>query len=419
MKIKMKYFVIVIAVLCFSAQAEKIAIVNALAHTIKSGIIDDATLLIDDGIIQSVAKNGKVPKGYRVIDAADKPVTPGFMNAFTSLGLYENTLSGSPEDDQAENAAYSAALDISWAFNPASTLLPITRIEGVTHAAVSAAPTRSIFAGQGALFHLGNSNHLIKAKAFQLVDMGEVGANLAGGSRAAAWTNLYNALEETQSFKSKESWQGGHAQPLLTHLDIQALQSVINKKHPLLIRASRLSDIKNVLQLKAETGLNIILLGGEEAWMAASQLAAADIPVIIDPSVNLPTAFQSLASTKTNAAKLHKAGVLIAFTTWFGTSGDHNARLLPQFAGQAVAHGLPYQAALQALTLNPAKIWGVDKQYGALVKGMEATIVIWDGDPLEVTSAPANVLIQGEDIKLESRQTLLRDKYLKQVIPLK
>ena len=395
------------------ATNNKIAIVGGTVHTMSSaGVIEEGTVLINDGKIQSVNKKA-APAGYKVIDAKGKIVTPGLMNALTGLTLYENTLSGSPEDNEAEDAPFSAALDISYAINPRSTLVPITRIEGITRAAVTALPSRDIFAGQGSLIHLGDADDLlVKPRAFILAGVDEEAGELAGGSRAAAWALLTNALKEANAFNSKNGWQGGHDKPLLTRLDMQALQPVIKRQIPLLVRVARATDIRRVITLKKSHNLNIILLGAEEGWMVANQLAQAKIPVLLDASQNLPTAFESLAATKTNAARLHKAGVKIALTTILSSSEDHNARLVAQFAGQAVAYGLPWEAGLSALTVNAAEIWGIADQYGSLSKGKDADVVVWDGDPLEVMSAPLNVIIRGQEIALESRQTKLRDRYM-------
>ena len=405
----MKFLTIVLTCLtCAFAQAKGIAIQNATIYTMAGQeIINNGTILIDNGVIKQVGKNIKIPADYRRIDAKNKIVTPGFMNALTLLGLYENTLSGSHEDHVAPDADFSAALDISYAINPKSTLIPITRIEGITRAAVSPLPSKTIFGGLGSLIHLGDSDNITThTRAFMTATMGESGADKAGGSRGAAWTYLYNALRE-----SAGDFSGGQGKTLLTTLDINSLKPVVNGKIPLVVYASRASDIRNVIQLKKNTNVNVILLGGEEGWMVAKELAQANIPVILDGSHNLPTSFESLASTKANPARLHKAGVKIAFTTMLSSSEDHNARLVPQFAGQAVAYGLPKYAALKALSINPATMFGIDN-YGTLSSGMAADIVIWSGDPLEVMSSPDYILIQGREVSLESRQTKLRDRYL-------
>ena len=386
--------------------AEDIAIINGKVHTMHGNqVIDQGTILVSAGSILQVGKNLKVPAGYTTIDAKGRLVTPGLMNALSRLSLHENTLSGSPEDEYAQNAAFSIAVDVAYGINPKSTLIPITRIEGITRAAVSPLPTKTIFGGQGSLIHLGDSTNIItKSKAFVIADLSEHGAHIAGGSRGASWVYLENAIAEVNGSN------GGRGKPLLTALDIKALKPVTTGEIPLIIAVSRASDISNAIKFKQKHKLNIILLGVEEGWMLAKEIAAAKISVILDASHNLPTAFESIASTKANAARLDKAGVKIAFTTMLSDSEDHNARLVTQFVGQAVAYGLPWYKALLGLTVYPAQMFNI-KNYGKIAAGMDADLVIWSGDPLEVMAAPEYLMIKGKAIALESRQTKLRDRY--------
>jgi imidazolonepropionase-like amidohydrolase len=139
----------------------------------------------------------------------------------------------------------------------------------------------------------------------------------------------------------------------------------------------------------------------------ADQIAAAKVPVLVNPMNDLPESFESLGSTLENAARLHKAGVTLAFMT-----GDaHNARNLKQAAGNAVAYGLPWDAALEAMTTAPARIWGIADHYGTLEPGKDADVVIWDGDPLELSTFADAVFIRGKEMPMKSRQTELRNRY--------
>ena len=175
--------------------------------------------------------------------------------------------------------------------------------------------------------------------------------------------------------------------------------------------AAECSDILRAIRFQEENApVQLIIRGGAEAWMVADQLADADIPVLIDPVQNLPGSFESLGSTLSAAQRLNAAGVTVAYTT-DTADGYFNARLLPQHAGNAVAHGVPWDAAFRAITLTPAEIYGVGDEYGALATGYAGDVVIWDGDPLEVMSAPTHVFVDGEMMDMESRQTRLRDRY--------
>ncbi len=176
--------------------------------------------------------------------------------------------------------------------------------------------------------------------------------------------------------------------------------------------ADRASDILQALAFAARYQLRAVVSGGAEAWMVAEQLAEAGVAVVLDPLQNLPRNFDQIGSRLDNAAILHEAGVTIAFTGNDDT--PHNARKLRQAAGVAVANGLPHEVGLAGLTINPATIFGLDEAHGSLAVDTPANLVIWSGDPLEVTSIADVVILNGRKIPMVSRQTRLRDRYLPQ-----
>jgi imidazolonepropionase-like amidohydrolase len=173
------------------------------------------------------------------------------------------------------------------------------------------------------------------------------------------------------------------------------------------VAVDRAADLRTALALRREFPLRLILAGAAEGWMVAHELAQAGVAVLVNPMTNLPERFEALGATLENAARLAAAGVTVAFMT-----GDaHNARNLKQGAGNAVAYGLPWDAALRAMTVVPAQIWGLADRLGSLEPGKEADVVVWDGDPLEVTTFADHVLIGGVEMPMTTRQTLLRDRY--------
>ncbi|GAB3015489.1 amidohydrolase family protein [Bowmanella dokdonensis] len=398
--------------LALSAQAENLAVVGGYVHTLsEQGSLENATVLIKEGRIQSVGQNLPVPSGYRVIDASGKIVTPGLIGAYTSLGLVEVGSSAGTVDASYKPRDYSpagAALDVSYAINPDSTLLPVSRIEGFTLAATGMANTQTLFKGRGAVISLGDGDKLIKPGAFMTVSVDNHGADDMGGSRAALWPELENAVQEARSRKGKplsaaEEWHGS-----LSKADVNALLAVVSGDMPLIMDARRLADIRQVLAFKARyPDIRVVLLKATEGWRIAAEIAEAGIPVILDPEPNLPYSFDQLGATLANAGRLSEAGVAVSIGV-----ETHNLRLATQHAGNAVANGLPWQDGLAALTINNARLFGIDKEYGSLEAGKVADLVVWSGDPLEVMVAPEHVVIQGEEIVLESRQTKLRDRYL-------
>lgn len=393
------------------AGAQTVAITNATVYTMTdAGRIENATIVIEGERIRAVGAGVAVPSGARVLDAGGRPVTPGFFDAWSHVGTVE--ISGVPgtNDSSVDDARVTAAFNTADAFNPRSMLIPVTRIEGVTRALVAPRPSGHIIGGQAIVVHLGGGNGwLVRTPAAMIVQLGERGAELSGGSRAAAMLRLREALQDARDFASnRRAWERGTRREYApSRLDLEALQPVISGRIPLLALVDRASDIEALLRLAREFELRLVISGGAEAWMVADQLVAAGVPVVLDPLVNLPGSFEMLGATGENAARLHAAGVRIAFAT-----GDtHNARNLRQSAGNAVARGLPWDAALAAVTVNAPRIFGIDS-FGTIAAGAAADIVVWDGDPLEVTSYPDAVFINGERIPMRSRQTELRDRYL-------
>jgi imidazolonepropionase-like amidohydrolase len=235
---------------------------------------------------------------------------------------------------------------------------------------------------------------------------------MSGGSRAGAWLMLRSALDEAIDYRAnkRDFERGARHEYTLSGSDLEAMQGVITGDMPLLVNIHRASDIEVLLELLAEYGLRAIISGGAEAWMLADRLAAADVAVILAPMNILPSNFDRINSRRESAAMLAAAGVSISFADNNGTT--HNAGNITQSAGNAVAYGLPYEDALRAITLAPAEIFGVADSLGSIEAGKEADVVIWPGDPLELTTFPEQVFIRGESVPMHSRQTLLRDRYL-------
>lgn len=397
------------------AYADSLAIINAEIHTVgRAGVVTHGTLLIRDHRIEAVGENLQVPAGARVIDAGGKAVTPGLFDAYSSLGLKEIDGVDESNDSEAKKAHLSAALDAADAFNPRSTLIPVNRIEGLTRAAT--APENggaSLFAGQGAVISLGSlSNWLVKPKAAMYAELGEGAAKLSGGSRSATWATLREYLEEVRRAGTPRLNPDRPSE--LGLLDIEALRPVLAGEEPLVVYVNRASDILAALKFAEDNNLRLVVRGGAEAWLVASQLAERKVPVILDPRLDLPQRFETLAARADTAALLQKAGVVVAIALddEFAT---HNARNLRQLAGNAVVHGMDREAALAAITLNPARIYGVDGTLGSLEPGKIADVVVWDGDPFETTSFPRTVLIEGNEVPLRSRQTELRDRYMQKL----
>jgi imidazolonepropionase-like amidohydrolase len=179
---------------------------------------------------------------------------------------------------------------------------------------------------------------------------------------------------------------------------------------PLIVTVDRAADILQVLRLGQEEGVRMILDGAAEGWLVADQIAAANVPVLLNPIMNLPGSFESRAARMENAAGLDAAGVIIAIK---GNEGSiHRAKETRYNAGNAVSHGLPYASAIAAITTNPARIFGMAGDFGALAPGAAGDVVIWSGDPLEPLSVATAVFVNGVEQSMETRQTLLARRYM-------
>ena len=397
--------------------AEAIAITGATVYTMtERGTLNDATVLVENGHIVAVGSGVQIPDGAERVEANGRIVTPGLFDAYSYFGVSEMDLVKETVDVIQTDERYTASFELADVINSRSTLIPINRIEGVTRAMV--APRAGFFqelstspiVGLGSVIHLGSTENFIVARNSALfVMLGETGARLAGGSRANALLLLREALQDARDYAAnRQGFEEGRRRAYrLNRMDLDSLVAVLNGQRPIVATVDRASDIESALRLANEFGIRLVINSGAEAWIVADKLADADVPVILDPLQNLPRRFESLGSTLQNAARLEKAGVTVAFS-----SGDsHNSRNMKQAAGVAVANGLSYETALRALTINPAEIFGLQATYGSVSVGAEADLVIWSGDPLEVSTFADFVMSRGKTIPMVSRSTLLFERY--------
>lgn len=400
-----------------------------------TSVIENGTVVIQNGRVVSVG-TGAAPSGARVIDARGKVVAPGFVAVDSGLGGSEISSVGGSDDLSNGANSISAAFDVSYGLDPWSFTLPVARLGGITRAVVvpnhpgggggghrhddsdfagvghAGLQSPSLFAGQAAIIHLAAGNDiLVKPRVAQVAPFGEAGAGVAGGARGAEFTQFRETLAEVRLFaRNRAAYDRGDIRDLsLSRADLEALIPVANGTMPLIVTARRASDIQQVLRLAREENLKIILDGAEEGWLVADQIAAAGVPVLLNPISNLPGNLETRAARMQNAAVLDAAGVVIAIK---GNEGSiHRARETRYNAGNAVSHGLPYDAAIEAITVNPARIFGMAGQFGELRAGAAADVVVWSGDPLEPLSIAETIFVNGQEQAPTSRQFLLRDRY--------
>ncbi len=392
------------------AAAQTIAITGGEVHTGTGDMMSSATVLIVDGRIAAVGTNVAIPEGARRIDASGKVVTPGLFDAHTGLGLVEIGLEANTNDGAVENDRITAAFDVRDGINPYSQAIAETRVEGITRAVI-APQGGGLVLGQGVVANLGGTSMeamVERAPAAVYAVMGEAGALAAGGARGAAGLLLREALDDAVDYaRNREAYNARRRRDYsLSRLDLEALLPVVRGEIPLVVQAHRASDIRAAMRLAADYGLGLVIAGGLEGWMVADELARAGVPVILNTMINLPT-FESLGATYENAARLHRAGVTVIFSSF----DVYNVRNIRQIAGFAVSYGMPHEAALEAVTGVPARVFGVGADAGTLEVGKSGDVVIWTGDPFELTTWAEAVLIAGREVSQETRQKALFERY--------
>lgn len=391
--------------------APVIALVGAELHVGDGAVIKDAVVTVIGETIADVGgpdRRARLPAGAAVVDLAGRLLTPGFIAADTALGLVEIDLEPSTRDDSlGVGDPVHAAYDAAAALQAGSSLIQVQAIEGITSAAVT--PGGGFLSGQVAwidLVHGDRERMLVRPR---IAARGALGQAYAG-SRAATLAKLREVLADARLYRAR---RGDHERAQLRELaahprDLEALFPVLDRKVPLVLAAERESDIAAAVDLAREEKLRITLVGAGEAWKLARRLADAKIPVIVQPTSNLPGSLDSLGARLDNAALLADAGVDVAIAT-FGA--PHNLRNVAQEAGIAVANGLAWERALTATTLAVARAYGMEASHGSVSRGKVANLVVWDHDPFELSSFPRQVYIRGQAIPMVSRQTLLRERY--------
>ena len=394
------------------ASAQDLLIRNATVHTATArGTLQATDVLVRNGRIAAIG-NGLSAGSATVVDAQGKPLTPTLFGGITDIGVEEVSGESATVDNTLALGANAADMrvrpefDVTLAYNPESVLVPVARVEGIGWTLLSAGtrPGGSFIGGQGGTVRLDGSLDAIGPRAL-FVTLGGDGANLSGSSRAAQWMLLDQLIDEVRGRIAPNSQFA-----LLTPAGRTTLAKYFGGGGRVVVRIQRAADIVRLLRWSKQRGVDVAIVGAAEGWKVAPQLAAAGVPVFVDALANLPADFDAIDATLENAARLHAAGVRVSFSQ----AGDasHNARKIRQLAGNAVANGLPWEAALAGLTSVPAAAAGVAGELGTIAIGQRADLVLWSGDPLDVANVAQQVWMDGRAIPMRSRQTELRDRYL-------
>ncbi len=392
-------------------QGDALFLVGAQVHVGDGTVIEGGVVEIRGTRIVAVGgpqRAESLPASAQVIDLTGRRLTPGLVAASTPLGLVEIGMESSTVDSERHNPdPIRSGYDAATAVHADSSLIPVSAIEGITSAAVT--PQGGLLSGQVAWIDLVAGDHEGIVARPRIAVAGTLGRAFQG-SRAATLSRLREVLDDARFYRDRRTaYERRQTRDLSAHpLDLEALWPVLDGQAPLVVRANRASDLLALAALAKESGLRVVAVGASQGWRVAAALADANVAVLVQPSKNLPTGIDHLGARLDNATRLHEAGVTVGIAV---LDEAHNIRNVTQEAGIAVAHGMPAQAALTAVTLAPARIYGMDEHYGSIAAGKVANLVVWDGDPFELSQWPREVYVRGRAIPMRSRQTLLRDRY--------
>ena len=392
--------------------SESILIQNVMIFDGKNNEPFVGNVLIDDNKISKVSTSSL--RGDLVINGTGKILTPGIISTDTEIGIVEIGALSVTRDDSSN--LYQIGFSIYDAFNPNSVLIPWNRSNGITSTLTLPQNTNSPIGGLGSFFVL--DSNIEKSGSKDVVMIGRVGGS-GSKSRAETFAIIEDLLEFASSIDSsdmksyKDIAELIDDSPIAKNMelhprDLKALYKLVNDDLPLIIKANRASDLLKLIKLKETYDLNLIIMGAQEAGLVASNIAKSKIPLIINPINNIPGSFDELGANIELAGKLEDLGI----TLMFNAPRDHNYHLIRQGAGVAVANGMSYAGALKAITLSPVDVFKLGNR-GEIAPGKIADLIIWDADPLEPSSMPEKVFINGRDIDLTSRMSRLTERYTK------
>jgi imidazolonepropionase-like amidohydrolase len=416
-----------------SAQQKPVVLKGGKLLTITHGTIEKGTLVMEGGKIAAVgAENSiKVPKDAQVIDVTGMTVYPGLIDSESALGLTEISAEQSTNDLVENSDEIMPHMRVADAFHAESALIPVTRLNGITNALI-APQNGDTLPGQDAFIQLSGASAaemlMVRHLAMPLNFTGEQRRNQGPferrkfpSTRMGLAAQLRQAFLDAQDYaqkwsdyekkKSESAGKSDDKNPSAPKRDLklEALLPYLHQQKPVVLAAAEASDLQTAVSLAHEFNLKFVLNHVTHSQAILDQIAALKAPVIVGPIYEEPKPEERYDTIYRLPAELYKRGVKIAFASY----DSHNSRNLPYQAGYATAFGLPYDEALKAITLNPAEVWGVADRLGSLDQGKMANVVVANGDPLDVRTDVKRVFIQGAEVPMTSRQTQLRDEYMK------
>ncbi|MSP26182.1 MAG: hypothetical protein EXR75_13695 [Myxococcales bacterium] len=391
----------------------RIAIVDATLHRAGHPPLEHSVVVLAGERIVQIAERADFTQtsSDRVIDGTGKILTAGLVDPLTRIGVAEIDLEdGSHDDALVTKNAMRAAFAVADGYNPASALIAVARREGLTSVGVT--PTGGLVMGQSAWADLigDTPEQALAQKSLALhVLLDDPTLGDSGLNRASALYRLRALLEDARTYRNNRAGyhRAANSEVGVGKRDLEVVVRALEGKLRVVVHVDRAADILNVLALAKDNGLALVLASVAEGWKVRDALADADVPCIVYPLDDGPRNFTALGAREDNAAMLHAAGVTIALAT----GESHNARKLRQEAGNAVRAGLPWPAALDAVTDAPARIFGLDATHGSPTVGRLANLALWTDDPFELSSRVQALFIRGREVSLRTRQTVLFERH--------
>jgi imidazolonepropionase-like amidohydrolase len=375
-----------------------------------AGPIEHATVIIDQGkIVQVGTKPATTPQGTH-IDGTGKVLTAGFIETLSNVGIDEVGLEPSTVDSAIKDEPLAPAARLGDAFNPLSIRIPLARGGGITSIIVH--PSSGILGGTAVWAELTGSlaNRPDPTRPVAMIgDVSSESADSVGGSRTSLWLTLRQVFDDARLHR-RSAGRPLERSISLSSMNLEALYPVIDGKLPLVLGADRASDILAAIDFAKAEKVRLVVAGGAEAWLVSKQLRESHVPVIVEPREQLPYGFDMLNARDDLATLLDHDGVSVILST--GLNDDPNPRRLRLEAGMAVALGMPREAALRAITTTPAEVFDRGASYGSIAVGKRADLVLWSGDPFEISTVAEHVWIEGNEMSLENRQHQLAQRYL-------
>ena len=408
-----------LAATAVAAESDSFLIRHATIHSMAGPEITDGSVLVRDGKIAGVGQALQAPAGVRVIEGKGLHVYPGLIDSGTEVGLSEIG-AVRESNDVRELGRFNPELRASIAVNPSSEHIPVTRANGVT--SVLALPEGELIGGQASLLHLDGwttDQMTFKTGAALVLRMPVIETRTFSFPAGTTTTPFEEARknyerqirELDQFFEAARRYQKARQANLpgfQTDLKLEAMLPVLDGSLPVLVLAPTERAIRDALALADRQKIKLILGDADQAYKVTKEIAERHIPVILGPTLSLPRDEDDPYDRQfTTPADLYKSGIPFAFASY----SVEFSRNLPYQAAAAVAFGLPHDEALKAMTINAARIWGVDKQTGSIEEGKWADLMLTDGDPLEETTEVKQLFIKGQAVSLDNKQHRLFEKY--------